>query len=165
MKTYTLILTLLFTVSFLVGQSFEAQVNTDSLLQGNYLDVTFTITNLDGKFEAPSFDDMTIISGPNSSSSIQIINGSKSSTTSYSYLLKPEELGQYYIKPAYLVCEDQTLETLPIKINVHPNPENIITQPKSKNQSFFFNFDIPSQKAPKPKEAPSSKSKRKLKKI
>lgn len=166
MKTYSIILSCLLNAALLIGQSFVAHVSLDSVLIGNHIDVTFTIENLEGQFEAPDFEGMTILSGPNSSSSFTMINGSTSNHTKYSYTLKPQEQGQYYIKPAYLICEDKTLETLPIEINVYPNPDNIITGQKPRTQSFFFDFNNPKPSPqPKPNNKEPSKPKRKLKKI
>ena len=157
--------------SFLSGQNFEVTVSTDSVLLGNYIEVSFKVENLDGNFEAPEFTDMDIISGPNTSSSIQIINGEKSSQLSYSYYLKPRDVGSHTIPPAYLITEEQTLETLPLVINVYPNPENIITEPQMAEDRMFFNFDDwspftrPQQPSiPNPPAAPAKK-KRKYKRI
>lgn len=167
---------LLSIVSFLCsnplsGQSFEVTVSTDSVLLGNYIEVSFKVENLEGSFEAPEITDMEIISGPNTSSSVQIVNGEKSSLLSYSYYIKPNDIGNYTIPPAYLVTDETTLETLPIVINVYPNPENIITNPQMAEDNFFFNFDDWSPfsrprtpKTPTPPATPTKK-KRKYKRI
>ncbi len=145
------------------GQKFEAQVSSDSILLGNKLELTFVIENMEGQFEGPPLDGFILISGPNQSSSIQIINGDKTVSASYSYYLRPEEVGTMTIPPAYLVTEDLTLETLPIEINVYPNPENIITEPDTRNsEHFFFDFFGNSPKLP---DTDASEPKRKLKKL
>ncbi len=152
-----------------MAQTFTINVSSDSVLIGNYIKVAFEIENLDGKFEAPFFDGMTIISGPNVSSSMQIINGSKTSRQTYTYLVKPEDIGVYTITPAYCVTADKTYETLPTIISVNPNPDNIIEQPESQRSNFFFNFDSPfgnlqedrMQKKKDVVPAPNTKSKRK----
>lgn len=125
----------------LAAQNFEVVVSSDSVLLGNYIEVSFKAENLDGKFEAPETMGMDILSGPNTSSSIQIINGDRSSTSSYSYYLKPSDVGSYTIPPAYLITDEKTLETSPIVINVYPNPENIIIEPRMAEDNMFFDFD------------------------
>ena len=149
-------------------QSFELSVSSDSILLGNYIQIKFTVDNLEGEFEGPEFHDMQVISGPNMSSSIQIINGDKTSKMTYSYHVKPLDIGSYTITPAYLITEEETKETLPFTINVYPNPENIITPPESEMNVFQFGFDdfspFQKKKTPTPPKAPS-KPKRKYKKL
>ena len=150
------------------AQSFEIKMSSDSLLVGNYFKVSFISKNSDGKFEAPEFEGMQVLSGPNVSSSVSIVNGDKSSTVSYSYLLQPEDVGIYTIPPAYLVSEDKTIETTPTVINVHPNPEGIITRPEQEQFGSFFQmeeaFPFGLRERPKPPTPPAT-PKRKYKKL
>lgn len=152
------------------GQEFTLTVSSDSVLVGNYIEVGFVLENLDGEFEAPDFENMKIVGGPNTSSSVQIINGDKSSKTTYSYYIEPLDVGMYTIPPGYVVTPEETYETLPTVINVFPNPEGIITKPASGTEDFFFQFgDISpfgrrDNKTPKP-PTPPAKPKRKYKKI
>ncbi len=156
----------------LYAQSFVIETSSDSVLVGNYIIISFTAENLDGQFEAPDFDGMQVLSGPNVSNSIQIINGDKSTKATYTYHVQPPDVGIYTISPAYIVDEESTLETIPLVINVYPNPENIITPPKSSANEFFFNFDQFSpfgnrddiHKVPTP-PIPPKKPKRKYKRI
>ena len=124
----------------LSAQTFNIQISSDSILYGNYIEVRFTIENLEGDFEAPDFSDFIVLSGPNITSSMQFFNGKMSSKKIYSYYLEPRDQGQFFIKPAYLVLPDNTLETIPVEINVYPNPEGKRIVPNMKNESFKFNF-------------------------
>ena len=92
-----------------IGQSLTASVSSDSILIGNYIKLVYTVENIDGDFEAPQLRHLEILSGPNTSSSVQIINGDKTSKTSYSYYIKPTELGTITIPPAYLTAEGLSL--------------------------------------------------------
>ena len=139
--TFT-ILTFVFS-TFMWGQDikFEVQISSDSILVGNYFEIRFSVENIKGKFEAPTFQDFQVISGPNQSSSMQIINGEMTQSYSYSYFLKPQEIGNYSIPPAYLVLEeDEVLETPPIDILVVPNPDGIIQKPDLDSKSYFNPF-------------------------
>ena len=152
------------------AQSFSIDVSSDSLLVGNYIKVSFISENSDGQFEAPQFEGMQVLGGPNMSSSISIVNGNKSSTISYSYLLQPIDVGSYTIPPAYLVQEDNTLETTPTIINVYPNPQGIITPPQESSRGSFFQFEemFPFGNTPPTTPVPPTppaKPKRKYKKI
>lgn len=151
----------------LQGQSFEVEISNDSILIGNYIEVRFIAENVTGKFEAPAFENLEIIGGPNTSNSIEILNGDQSSKTSWSYFIRPSEMGETIIEPAFLVTDEKTFETDPIILNVYPNPDGIIENPKQERDfSIFDNFDFPFRSLPKePKKEKPKKSKRKLKRI
>lgn len=133
----------LFLSSFLYAQgpTFEVAVSTDSILLGNHIEVTFTLSNgAMEEFQPPTFDGFQILSGPNQSTSISMVNGTTSQTASYSYFLKPIDIGNYFIPPATVISEDIALETKPIEILVVPNPDGIVQQPKPKNDFFGGGF-------------------------
>lgn len=106
--------------------SFSVKVNHDSLLMGNQLKVTFSLANAQGSdFVAPEFEGFEVVSGPNMSSSMQVVNGAVSQSVSYTYYLKPIEPGVFFVGPASIQVDGQYLETLPIEILVAPNPDGI----------------------------------------
>ena len=150
-------------------QRFATEVSADSVLIGNYIEVKYVLVNLDGKFEAPSFDGVQIVGGPNHSSSMSSINGDVRKQSSYSYFIEPLEEGEFYIDPAFVQTDDKNWESEAIKIIVLPNPEGIIEKP-SLSQGFHFEFgdmfgDNPFFKNPKEKEPTKKKSKAKVRKI
>jgi len=167
MKSSILILALLFAPFLALTQSFQASVSSDSILLGNYIELSFSAQDLDGTFERPDISQHVIISGPNTSQSIQIINGASSSNRSWSYMIDPTETGEIVIPPAYLVTDDKSYETDPIYINIYPNPEGIIEPPKRQSGfSLFDQFEMPSYKKQIPKkDKTKKKSKRKLKRL
>ncbi len=175
MNRVCLIVGLALSCMTLSAQSFSIEVSSDSVLLGNYIEVSFKLKNIKGQFEAPTFDGFTIISGPNMSSSMQIINGDMSSTQAYSYYVQPNDIGLYTIAPAYLDTEGSTIETNPTEVNVYPNPNNIIQAPRRESGSSFFDFgDSPFGDSPffKREQAPlettpqeKTKPKRKYKRI
>ncbi len=91
MKIYFIIL-----ICFISGISFsqatiKVEVSADTIAIGDMVEITYSIENGDGKFEAPDFTDLPVVSGPNTSTSLMIANGKKSSSQSYSYILRPIE--------------------------------------------------------------------------
>lgn len=162
-----------FAINNLISQqNFQVEISSDSILMENYFIVNFTAENLEGNFEAPDFSNFHIISGPNTSSSFQLINGESKRTSSYSYHLKPKEEGAHLIDSAFFITKDgQTLETVAQEITVYPNPEGIIIHPKSESKLDRFDFDFPfegmsprkSNKDKRPSD--NNKSDRKLKRI
>lgn len=126
------------TVIFLWCQYTSAQtsgiiteITTDTILLGNTCEVKYTVQNLEANFEAPEFDGLKIASGPNVSTSMQFINGKMTSSQAFSYVLYPEEIGEFYISPAYFNAQDTVYETPPIAIMVLPNPDNIRQRKRS----------------------------------
>ncbi|MBV6419696.1 MAG: hypothetical protein DAHOPDDO_00920 [Ignavibacteriaceae bacterium] len=104
------------------GQEFTASVNETTVADNERFQVTFTfsgksINNL-SKFSPPSFENFLILSGPNQSTSIQIINGAQSAQLSYTFVVQPKSLGNYTIGSASIMQEGNTYKSEPIKITV-----------------------------------------------
>ncbi|NOT38258.1 MAG: hypothetical protein HOP11_12870 [Saprospiraceae bacterium] len=132
--------------------SFRINTSLDTVYLGNYLEVKFTIENTKGKFKEPSFAGLKVISGPNTYSSMKIMNGESTSSMTYSYIVKPAEVGNYIIEPATLETEDETLKTTEKKIVVLPNPDNILQSPAENDQNPFDVLVNPRQEKAKPKK-------------
>lgn len=170
MKEKLFILFLLSFPSICFCQELLTQVSNDSILIGNTIEIKYKIDNATGEFKAPYFENLTIVGGPNVSSSMQIINGQSNATKSWSYYVKPTELGEIVIPPAYIINDDQSIESLPIYLNVYPNPHGIIQDSESIglgiNGHDFFNFSFESPfKRDTIKKKKESKYKSKLKRI
>ncbi len=163
MKKGLLTMTLVLCSAFiLLGQDavFSAKVNMDSVLIGNYIEVTFKVENVsNAKIEAPNFRGFKVVGGPNYSSSMQVINGDMTQSVSNTYWLEPTEVGQYFIEPASVSNGEELLETPPIEINVYHNPDNIVQNAPQQQQDDFW-FSWPDRKAT-PKKKKKVKKKRK----
>jgi hypothetical protein len=66
----------------------------------------------------PSFNDLAILSGPNSSTSIQWINGKMSSSKVYTFYLKPQKTGMIKILPVTIDLDGKELTSNDINIEV-----------------------------------------------
>ncbi len=109
---------------------FSVEVSDDTLLVGNYFELKYTIENASPNgFEPPALSNLSIIGGPNTSTSISIVNGEMSQSASYIYYVKPDDIGTYTIPPAYLKAGEETVETPPMEIYVLPNPDGVIKPP------------------------------------
>ncbi len=98
---------------------FYATTDANEVFQGSYIEVEFTIENSDGKnFVPPDFKGLRVISGPNTSSSYQIVNGVSSSKKTYSYTLLAAKPGTFVIQPAKIAVGNKVYKTKPIKIKV-----------------------------------------------
>ena len=177
MKKIGLLLLLCF-ISFFGIEAQEAKftvsVSTDSILMDNQFQVSFTLENVQGtEFEAPNFGDFEVLTGPNMSSSFSMINGAVTQTISYTYILRPKEVGNYFIEPASIKAGDNYLETAPLEVMVVPNPDGIIQKPQAQERNNPFGafedmFDsrdflrgMPEEIAPRGEEEKVKKKKRK----
>ena len=153
---------------------FTVAVSTDSILMDNQFQVSFTLENVQGtEFEAPSFGDFDVLTGPNMSSSFSMMNGTTTQTVSYTYILRPKDVGNYFIEPASIKTGDSYLETAPLEVMVVPNPEGIIQKSPAQERvnpfgAFEDMFDssdflrgMPSQPAPNQEKVQPKKKKRK----
>lgn len=92
---------------------------------GERFQVKFT-ANAEGKnFTAPSFTNFTVVGGPftSTSSSVQMINGTVTSSTSvsYSYTLQAYQEGTFHIGSASLIVNGSKITSEPFDIKVLPD--------------------------------------------
>jgi hypothetical protein len=80
MKPLVFILSIFGYVCLQAQPSIKVEVSADTIPVGEIVEVTYTIENGDGEFEAPDFNGLPVISGPNTSSSFVYQNGKMSSS-------------------------------------------------------------------------------------
>lgn len=153
----------MFCANLMAQSVFKVELSRDSILIGNTFTLTYVLENLQGEFEAPDLSELNVVSGPNMSSSFQIINGDSKQSISYSYIIKPLEEGEIIIDQAFVIGKEETFESDFITVNVFPNPDGIIEDEPEMIKEFRFNFPFDNFKQ-QPKEKKKSK-KYKLKKI
>ncbi len=119
MLKQVLILFLILTSGILTAQTFEASTDARQLVLGNQLELTFTLNNARGtNLRVPDFKDFTVVSGPNKSSSMTIVNGRQSSSESFIYTLQPKKIGTLKIGSASIKANGKTLKTNPLSVSV-----------------------------------------------
>lgn len=115
------ILFLLIVVSVSFGQTFKTTADRTTVGQNERFQVFFTFegnsSNVSG-FKPPSFDGFKILSGPNQSTNMQIINGQVSSSITFTYILTPTQLGDFTIGKASVNFDGSKYETDPLAIKV-----------------------------------------------
>jgi hypothetical protein len=148
-----------YTVSFSQKGSFSVTVDKDTIFQNEVIKLEFLLENLSGRFLPPDFESFNIVSGPNTSSSISIINGETNQKKTYSYILVPEKAGGLVIGRATVANDTGELNSEPIDIFVLG-----FTDKSSQSQSHkrTFRYDTDSKDIPSSKDAPK---KRVMKKI
>lgn len=128
--------------SFLWGQSFTASVDVNPVGLNDRFQISFTFesSNINSikNFSPPSFKDFRVLSGPNQSTSMQIINGVSSSSLTLSYVLMPTSIGTFTVGSASIQNDGQTFTTQPLKITVVKGT----SKPKNDNTDAVSNEEI-----------------------
>jgi len=109
---------LLIACTQLTAQSLSASISRNPVTTGEQFQVTFTLNASGSAFEGPSFSEFSVLSGPNQSSSVQIINGNITQSLSFTYYLQAKTEGQFKIGSASIVCNGKKLESPPFTISV-----------------------------------------------
>src|SRR3972149_6721730 len=95
----------------LFAQKFTASVNKNKVAVGEVFQLDFAINASGKSFSPPSFSDFTIYSGPNQSTSMQLINGSMSQSITLSYYLAAKKAGTFTISSASITVGNNTLQS------------------------------------------------------
>jgi hypothetical protein len=139
-KSFLLFLILFNSINF--AQSFFASVDNNKVAENDRFQLQFTFEgkNLNAlkNFNPPILKDFRVLSGPNQSTSMQIINGVSSSSLSLSYILMPNTTGSFTIGSASIQYDGQTLTSSPIKITIVKGSQ----KPKEENSSGVSNQEI-----------------------
>ena len=110
---------LLFSLFSLVSKAQDSDIKFETILskvklgQNERLRVSFEM-NKDGDFfEAPSFENFEVLMGPSQSISSSFINGKRSFSKSYTYVLRPKKQGQLIIDSASISIDNTVYTTDP----------------------------------------------------
>ena len=110
---------LLFSLFSLVAKAQDSNIKFETVLskvklgQNERLRVSFEM-NKDGDFfEAPSFENFEVLMGPSQSISSSFINGKRSFSKSYTYVLRPKKQGQLIIESASITIDNTVYNTDP----------------------------------------------------
>ncbi|MDR0228258.1 MAG: BatD family protein [Flavobacteriaceae bacterium] len=113
--------------------SFQASVNKESIPLNDVIQIEFSL-NADGdNFQPPRFDGFVIVGGPGQSVSQTWINGKRSMSKAFTYILQPKKKGKFTIGSATITIEDQVYRTQPVTITVtdainRPDPRQRVNE-------------------------------------
>jgi hypothetical protein len=117
-----LIILFLFLPLYIFAQSIDASVNETTVADNQHFEVSFTFSgkNISGarNFKPPKFTNFLVLSGPNQSTSIQIINGVQSGSLSYNYVIQAKTIGTFSIGTASIEYNGESYKTKPIDITI-----------------------------------------------
>ena len=113
-------------------------------------------------FQWDAGDDFTVIWGPQrgTSSSIQIINGTttRSSQTSYTYILQPKKIGSFTLPPATAKMKGDEIQSLSVKILVVADATGKSAAGQGGGSSSGSQADSPRSQQQRPQSRPGTQS-------
>ncbi len=119
--------------------------------KNDVLEIKFKVENASSvdNITPPSFNNFTIVSGPNQERSESNINGKVSQYVALSYSLAPTATGKFTIGSATAIADGQQLKTDPITIQV-VNGSVVQSQPNNQQQNLspFSNLNLDFPPAP-----------------
>ncbi|MFA7288735.1 MAG: BatD family protein [Melioribacteraceae bacterium] len=117
-----LFILLFFCFGILKAQEFNASVDRSKVgLNENFqIDFSFTCEDVNGikNFKPPVFSNFRILSGPNQSTSMNIVNGKMNGSVSFSYIVQPVSIGEFAIGSAIIIYNGNNYSSKPIKVQV-----------------------------------------------
>src|SRR6056300_228522 len=145
MKRHLLFMTLLLSAFLGFSQEeqtkFEVVVSKNRLGLNERLRVSFEMNKDGDLFEPPAFNDFEVLMGPSQSISSSWINGKRSFSKSYTYVLRPKKQGLLTIRPAFITIEGERYATKEKKVEITAavaNPNAPKTAQDVANESLYL---------------------------
>lgn len=146
-KILMLLIVLFLISSNIFSQKFSVSADRTIVGQGEQFQIDFVFEGGDvnniSNFIPPSFNGFKILSGPNQSTSMTIINGKVSGSLTLSYILLAQNLGEYTIGSASIVYDGKKFTTQPLKLKVDKGSQRQAFQSKeNSNEEIAKNVFI-----------------------
>lgn len=100
------------------GVTFEMNLSKEKLGINERLRVDFTMNKDGDNFTPPDFSGFRVVMGPSQSISSSWINGVRSFSKTYTYMLQPTARGKFTIKQATIVIDGHTYKSLAKEVEV-----------------------------------------------
>ncbi|MDO4782752.1 MAG: BatD family protein [Capnocytophaga felis] len=117
---YRILFFISFVINLLHSQNIEftAKVSKETLGVNERLRIEFSMNKNGDNFTPPNFKDFSVVMGPSQSVSESWINGKRSFSKTYGYILQPTAKGKFTIGQATIEIDGKTYKTTPIQITV-----------------------------------------------
>jgi len=113
-----------------------------SVPQNSNFQLSFTLENGNGNnLKPPSLPDFQILGGPNTSTSMQWVNGNVTQSVTYNYILRPKNQGTFKIGKASIQVAGVTMESNEVTIQV--TAPVAAQQQQQRQRNPFDPFDDP----------------------
>jgi len=125
---------------------FTATADRTTVAAGEQFAVSFTVSGSDmnsvRNLKPPDFSSFVVMSGPNQSTSMQIVNGRVSGTVTFTYYLYARQAGKYTIGPALVEYKGSQLRTQSLQIEVAAGKPRTQTKEAEPGQDIAENLFI-----------------------
>ena len=137
-------------------------LSSDSLTINSYVVLKYTLEGTGFEFQKPDLTEWKVVSGPNTSQQMSIMNGVVSKSMSIQYTILMDSIGDFILPASYVTFEEKVIELPIVKMTVQPTTLTSEEGKISKLREKVVTLDITDEsvgKTEKPKVV------RKLKKI
>ncbi len=114
--------------------NFRATLDRNPVSVGERFRVTFEVDANGSNFKGPNFAGFKLLGGPSTNRSMSYVNGTMTSSMSYTYVLAAIKEGTYTIPPATIKVKGKTLKSNSLKVQVLPESEAQKKQRQAKEQ-------------------------------
>jgi hypothetical protein len=159
MATNKIIYKLIFAVALMlllplnsIAQKLTAQVSKNKVYVGEVFQISFSASGSMQGFKAPNMPEFDVYSGPNQSTSVQIMNGNMTQTISYSYMIAGRKDGKYTIGAASATINNVKTESSPITIEVMKGSAPQNQRQQQQQDPFAGLFNDPNQQQQQPEK-------------
>ncbi len=143
LKQLSLICLLIMSASVMAAQDQQASFTVEApskVVVGQQFNVSYVFTNMDHKdFREPEFKDFKLLYGPSTSrsSSVQIVNGKRSSVSEYRYTfyLSADKEGTFTIPAATATVKKEKVSSNTVKVTVLPEDKNAASSAASSSSA------------------------------
>ncbi len=145
-RIFIIALLLLLSFSVRAQIDFTLSVSQRDISMDDELYVEYTVNGArrDAGMPMVNFNDWTVVSGPNTSSSLSIINGKRSSSVAYSYTLIPKRTGALTVPSAQIAIEGNFYNSNSVTVNVSRGSgnsgNNSAQPPPSRGRGSIFDI-------------------------
>lgn len=133
LKNSIVILFLLLAQTIAAQVEFTAKVSKNKIGVNERLRVDFVMNEEGDNFNPPSFTGFRVVGGPSQSVSHSWVNGKRSFSKTYTYMLSPTKKGKFTIKQASIEINGETYKTIPVTVEV----TSAVTKPKDANNPDY----------------------------
>ncbi len=103
---------------------FSGSVSKPKVAVGEQFRLTYSINTTASGFSGPDLSAFDVYSGPNQTTSMQIINGAVTQNLSYYYILAPKKEGRFSLAPAVILVANGRVKSNEISIEVSKGNPN-----------------------------------------
>lgn len=139
MKHLLFLFTFLLSLAGFSQVKFEAKVSKERLGINERLRVDFEMDEDGDNFKRPEFEDFRIVGGPNQSISNSWINGKRSFSKTYTYVLAPLKRGRLTIGQATIEINGKVYKTSPVDVEV---TEAVATPTDGNNSEYIASESV-----------------------